>query len=107
MTRGGCIVLHDGRWSDNGVLWLGAADVFAGEFKMSFCGRDRLWKMLVDECASEAGPCGKKNMLIAWVQVWTTGLNAQRWSQVARSTFVRMSCTFLMVLGVDMGQRWG
>lgn len=60
MTRGGCIVRHDGRWSDDGVLWLGAADVFAGEFKMPFCGRDRLWKMLVDECASEAGPCGKK-----------------------------------------------
>lgn len=53
------------------------------------------------------GHVAKKDLSIAWVQVWTTGLNAQRWSHVARSTFVRMSCTLLMVLGVDMGQRWG
>ena len=56
------------------------------------------------------GHVAKKELSMAVVQLWVTGLHAQRWSHVARSTLVRMSYTLftrgggveVVIGGVDM-----
>ena len=80
LSLGGFVVRHDGRWEGGGGCGLGASDVFADKFEVSFGGGNGFWEVFAHEGTCQPWPSGVKRTIDGGgpgVEDWAVGTEVE------------------------------